>query len=199
MKNLRTIVFSALFALLASLSCSGQGIGPDAAGNLPPVSQPPWPERIPGYTEVDPATGLHMTGTPQHIDIAGYRIKVTGKVDKPMNLTFDELRRLPRLASKPALICQGYFEDHANWAGASLTALLDRAGVRAEARDVDLISADGYSTSLSIAEARSPDAFLAYELEGRLLPVLQGFPLRAVFPALDGYKWAKWIVEIRVK
>ena len=129
---------------LASLSCSGQGIGPDTAGNLPPVSQPPWPERIPGYMEVDPATGLHMTGTPQHIDIAGYRLKVTGKVDRPLNLSFDELRRLPRLTAKPALICQGYFEDHANWAGASLTAILDRAGVRAEAREVDLIGADGY-------------------------------------------------------
>ncbi|MGA2546620.1 MAG: molybdopterin-dependent oxidoreductase [Rectinemataceae bacterium] len=199
MKDVRIILFFALFAILAPLYCSGQWIGPDAAGNLPPVSQPPWPKRIPGYTEVDPATGLHMTGTPQHIDIASYRLKVTGKVDKPLNLTFDELRRLPRLAAKPALICEGYFEDYANWAGASLTALLNRAGVRAGAREVDLIGADGYSTSLTMAEARSPDAFLAYELEGRLLPVLQGFPLRAVFPRLNGYAWAKWIVEIRVK
>lgn len=199
MKNVRPLAFLALFAVLASMYCSGQGIGPDAAGNLPPVSQPPWPKRIPGYTEIDPETGLHMTGSPVHIEIASYRLKVTGKVDKPLNMTFDELRLLPRRAAKPALICQGYFEDHANWAGASLTALLDRAGVRAQAREIDLISADGYSTSLTVAEARSPDAFLAYELEGRLIPVLQGFPLRAVFPALDGYKWAKWIVEIRVK
>ena len=92
MKKVQTLVFLALFAILASLSCSGQGIGPDASGKLPPVSQPPWPRRIPGYTEVDPETGLHMTGTPQHIDIASYRLKVTGKVDRPLSLTFDDSR-----------------------------------------------------------------------------------------------------------
>jgi DMSO/TMAO reductase YedYZ molybdopterin-dependent catalytic subunit len=176
----------------------GPGLGPDATGALPPVSQPPWPDQIPGYTELDPATGLHMTGTPQRIELALYRLKVSGNVDRPLSLSYDEIRRLPRLGSKPALICRGYFEDYANWAGASLAALLDRAGVRAGARRVELISADGYSTSLSLAEARAKDSFLAYELEGRILPVLHGFPLRAVFPGQDGNKWAKWITEIRV-
>jgi DMSO/TMAO reductase YedYZ molybdopterin-dependent catalytic subunit len=176
----------------------GPGIGPDASGALPPVSQPPWPDRVPGYTELDPSTGLHMTGTPQRIELALYRLRVSGKVDRPLSLSFDEIRRLPRLASKPALICQGYFEDYANWAGASLQALLERAGVGAGARQVELIGADGYSTSVSLAEARSKDAYLAYELEGRILPVLHGFPLRAVFPGLQGNKWAKWITEIKV-
>jgi DMSO/TMAO reductase YedYZ molybdopterin-dependent catalytic subunit len=140
-----------------------------------------------------------MTGTPQRIDLASYRLKVGGKVERPLSLSFDELRRLPRLASKPALICRGYFEDYANWAGASIGALLDRAGAEPSARELDLVSADGYSTSVSMAEARSPDAYLAYELEGGPLPVLHGFPLRAVFPGLLGNKWAKWIVEIQVR
>ena len=61
------------------------------------------------------------------------------------------------------------------------------------------MSADGYSTNVTLAQASSPTAFLAYELEGRVLPVLHGFPLRAVFPALDGNNWAKWLVEIRVR
>ena len=191
-----------ILALGASGAAAGQGqapgLGPDASGNLPPVSQPPWPGQIPGYAELDPDTGLHMTGTPQRIELAAYRLKVSGKVDRPLSLGYDEIRRLPRLGSKPALICQGYFEDYANWAGASLAALLDRAGVGSGARRVELISADGYSTELSLAEARSKDAFLAYELEGRVLPVLHGFPLRAVFPGLQGNKWAKWITEIRV-
>jgi DMSO/TMAO reductase YedYZ molybdopterin-dependent catalytic subunit len=44
----------------------------------------------------------------------------------------------------------------------------------------------------------APNAYLAYELEGQVLPVLHGFPLRAVFPSQNGFKWAKWIVGIRV-
>lgn len=175
------------------------GLGPDASGALPPVSDPPWPKEIPGYTEVDPATGLHMTGTPRRISLSVYRLKVTGEVDRALSLGYDEIRLMPRLGSKPALICRGYFEDYANWAGASLAAILDRAGTRAGARKVELLCADGYSSSVSMDEARSPYAFLAYELEGGVLPVLQGFPLRAVFPSLPGNRWAKWLVEIRVK
>ena len=198
MQGIRPAALMALVALLASAQGFGQGIGPDASGKLPPVSQPPWPAKVPGYAQVDPGTGLHMTGTPRRVELASYRLEITGNVDRPSSMSFDDLRRMPRIGSRPTLICKGYFEDVANWAGASLSAILDRAGVRPSAREVDLICADGYVASFTIAQARSPDAYLAYELEGRILPVLQGFPLRAVFPSLAGYNWAKWIVGITV-
>jgi len=199
MKIVRTM---AIFVLLASASCFDQasvrqktptdsGVGPNKSGELPSVSQPPWPDQIPGYTQVDPETGLHMTGTPVRIELAYYRLKVTGALDHPLDLSYDDIRRMPRFTAKPALICKGYFENYANWTGASLTAILDLARASPSAKNVNLIGADGYSTSLTMAEARSPDAFLAYELEGKVLPVLHGFPLRAVFPALLGNKWAK--------
>jgi DMSO/TMAO reductase YedYZ molybdopterin-dependent catalytic subunit len=139
-----------------------------------------------------------MTGTPQRIDLAGYRLKVTGNVDHSLSLSFDDLRQMPRISSRPTIICQGYFEDVANWAGVSMVALLDRAGVHTSAHEVAFICADGYRTSITLSQARSPDAYLAYELEGKVIPVLQGFPLRAILPSLNGYNWAKWIVEIQV-
>jgi DMSO/TMAO reductase YedYZ molybdopterin-dependent catalytic subunit len=186
-----------LLMILASVSALAEGLGPDASGRLPPVSQPPFPKVIPGYTELDPDTGLHITGTPIRVDLATYSLKVAGKVDRPLSLSFDDIRRLPRLSSRPTLVCEGYFEDVATWAGASLSALLDRAGVQASARGIELVCADGYKQQLSLAQARSPDAYLAYELEGKILPVLHGFPLRAVLPSQSGFNWAKWIVEVR--
>ena len=51
-----------------------------SSAQLPPIAVPEWPTVIPGYTQLDPATGLHMTGEPVRIDIASYRLKVTGKV-----------------------------------------------------------------------------------------------------------------------
>ena len=188
-----------LFALVAAATVFGQGIGPDAAGNLTPVTQPPWPDQIPGYTEIDPGTGLHMTGTPQRIELVGYRLKVTGDVDNTLSLSFDDLRRMTRISSRPTIICRGYFEDVATWTGVSMAALLDLARAHSSAHHVDMVSADGYTASITMAQARSPDAYLAYELEGKIIPVLQGFPLRAILPALPGYNWAKWIVEIQVK
>ena len=194
-----TCVLIGFMVLFTSIPVFGQGIGPDANGRLPPVNQPPWPNEIPDYLQIDPETGLHMTGKPQRIELATYSLKVTGNVDRPLSLSFDDLRRMPRISSRPALVCEGFFEDVATWAGASLTALLDRAGARSSAYEVDMVSADGYRVSLTLAQAKSPDAYLAYELEGKIIPPLQGFPLRAVLPALTGYTWAKWIVEIEVK
>ncbi len=52
---------------------------------------------------------------------------------------------------------------------------------------------------MSLKDALSGDNYLAYELAGKTLPVLQGFPLRAVFPSLLGGKWVKWLLEIKVK
>ncbi len=199
MRRFSTGVLVCSCVLLAAIPVLGQGLGPDEKGNLPPVSQPPWPEKIPEYTKLDPETGLHMTGTPQHIELSTYRLKVSGNVDRPLNLSFDDLRRMPRISSRPTIICQGFFEDTASWAGASLAALLERAGVRTSAYAVDLVCADGYRQSLSLKQARSPDAYLAYELEGKIIPVLHGFPLRAILPSLAGFNWAKWIVGIEVR
>jgi DMSO/TMAO reductase YedYZ molybdopterin-dependent catalytic subunit len=119
-------------------------------------------------------------------------------VERPLSLSFDELRLMPRVASRPTIVCEGFFQDTAAWAGVSIAALLDRAGARSSAREVDIVCADGYMTAISLAQARSPSAYLAYELEGKIIPVLQGFPLRAILPGLSGDNWVKWVVEIKL-
>jgi DMSO/TMAO reductase YedYZ molybdopterin-dependent catalytic subunit len=62
-----------------------------------------------------------------------------------------------------------------------------------------LISADEYEMSISLKEAYSGSGFLAYEWEGKPLPLLHGFPLRAVFPGLGGSYWVKWLIKIEVR
>ena len=70
---------------------------------------------------------------------------------------------------------------------------------RAIADRIRLVSADGYSASVSLEEALSEKSFLAYELEGKPIPVLHGFPVRAIFPELSGNRWVKWLVKIEVE
>jgi|WetSurMetagenome_2_1015567.scaffolds.fasta_scaffold93519_2 DMSO/TMAO reductase YedYZ molybdopterin-dependent catalytic subunit len=157
------------------------------------------PEDIPGYTDVDPATGLHVTGTPQEVDVTTYRLKVTGKVDKELNLTYEEILGLPKQTATPTLVCPGYFKDTAAWSGASLRTILDMAGVQPNAKSLVMSAADGYATTISLEDALLPQNFLAYELEGETLPALHGFPLRAVFPDRYGSYWVKWLTEIEVR
>jgi len=68
-----------------------------------------------------------------------------------------------------------------------------------EARLISLISADGFAVDIDLKDAMNHENFLAYEWEGQPLPVLHGFPLRAVLPNMSGDYWVKWLVEINVK
>jgi DMSO/TMAO reductase YedYZ molybdopterin-dependent catalytic subunit len=165
---------------------------------LPTVVAPTPPAEIPGYTELDPGTGLHVTGTTVEIDLATYRLEVTGKVDNPLSLSYDYLRCMRKVETHCTLVCPGFFQDDATWAGVPLIDVLELAGLQQEARSLRLISADGYDTLVSLDLALKEENFLAYEWEDEPVPILHGFPVRAVFPALEGNKWAKWLVEIEV-
>ncbi|HSB66435.1 MAG TPA: molybdopterin-dependent oxidoreductase [Anaerolineales bacterium] len=168
------------------------------ACQLEVVTQPAWPVKTLHPNELDQDTGLHMTGSPQQIDLASYRLKVTGMVDHSLSLTYDDLRCMPKVTNDPELVCPGVFIDRATWTGVPIKSILDLAGVQSGATELTLVSADGYERRLSIDTARAEKNFLAYEVNGELLPVLHGFPLRAVFPDMWGSYWIKWLVEIRI-
>ncbi len=156
------------------------------------------PAEKPGYAQLDSATGLHVTGRARVIDLATYRLNVSGEGERPLSLSYDELRCMPRVSASPRLVCPGFFEDQAAWAGSSLAHILDLAGVREEATTIRLVGADRYEATLPLEQALSTEGFLAYEWEGEPLPVLHGFPVRAVFPTFEGNKWVKWVVRIEV-
>jgi DMSO/TMAO reductase YedYZ molybdopterin-dependent catalytic subunit len=120
-------------------------------------------------------------------------------VDNPLSLTYDELRCMRKIEVRCTLVCPGFFQDEATWAGTPLKDILDQAQVQSGATGVLLISADPYTAFVSLDEARAEDAFLAYEWEGEPVPILHGFPVRAVFPQLNGNRWVKWLIEIEVK
>jgi DMSO/TMAO reductase YedYZ molybdopterin-dependent catalytic subunit len=169
-----------------------------AACQLVQVTQPPFPVATLSPNGLDPETDLHVTGRAQQIDLATYRLKVSGLVDHPLSLTYDELRCLPKVTDNPLLNCPGVFKDEATWSGVPIKYILDLAGVQQGATDLVLVSADGYQVKLPLATASLEKNFLAYELNGNTLPVLHGFPLRAVFPGMWGSYWLKWLVEIQI-
>ena len=167
---------------------------------LPTVIAPTPPAVIPGYTKLDETTNLHVTGTMQEIDPADYRLVVSGAVDNPLSLTYDELRCMPKREVRTLLVCPGFFQDEATWAGVPLDYILDMAGVSPDASAIVLRGADGYTARLELEVVRDGNRhILAYEWEGESLPVLHGFPLRAVFSQQQGNKWVKWLLEIEVR
>jgi DMSO/TMAO reductase YedYZ molybdopterin-dependent catalytic subunit len=164
-----------------------------------PYLVPTIPEKIPKWNELDESIGLHVTGKYQVIDPASYRLNVSGKVAIPLEFTYDQIRCLPRETASPRLICQGVFVDYASWMGVPLKTILDLADVQEGAEELVLVSADGYQTTVSLKDALEQNSFLAYEVNGQVLPILHGFPIRAVFPEMPGANWVKWLIEIQVK
>jgi DMSO/TMAO reductase YedYZ molybdopterin-dependent catalytic subunit len=197
----RLMVLAGLLLVLTLAGCEAvtPGAVTSTIAGLRPVVTPTLPAEIPGYAELDPATGLHVTGTPKVIDVETYRLKVDGKVEHELSLSYDDLRRLPKVTATPTLVCAGYFEDTTTWSGVPLQTILAMAGVHPDATEIVMKAADDYYATLALDVALAPENFLAYEWMGQPLPALHGFPVRAVIPSEHGHRWVKWLLEIVVQ
>ncbi len=160
---------------------------------IPPTAIP-----YPGYVQVEPSTGLHVTAPPQVIDPAAYRLEIKGKVAREVSLTFDDIRCLPKVSAEAEIVCPGFFVDRSNLSGASLAAALALAGPLPEARDALFVGVDGRSETIDLASAPLAHNFLAYEWEGEWLPASHGFPIRLALPGRMGGSWVKWLKEISI-
>ena len=141
---------------------SGGDQGGACLASLPTVV-PPTPIPYPGYAQQEPDTGLHVTSNALHVDLASYRLKVSGLVNQPLSLSYDDLRCLPKVQAEVRLECPGYFVDWATLAGPTLASVIALAGPRPGVATVTLTSVNGYSTHFSLAEAQAEENFLAYE------------------------------------
>jgi len=173
--------------------------GASCTASLPTVT-PPTPIPYPGYAQQEPETGLHVTSGALHVDLASYRLKVSGLVDQPLSLSYDDLRCLPKVQAEVRLECPGYFVDWARLAGPTLASVIALAGPRPNVARVTLTSVNGYSFPFWLAEAQAEENFLAYEWgsRGEPLPASHGFPLRAALPSKAGSAWVKWLEEIQL-
>jgi DMSO/TMAO reductase YedYZ molybdopterin-dependent catalytic subunit len=129
-----------------------------------------------------------------------WSLLVDGFVQRPLNLTLNELVAMPRstvyaeLYCLPAVGSSGVLVDHGNWTGVRLELLLEKAGVSPQAVKVAFYAEDGFTTDLTVTTAMREDIVLAYEKDGKPLPE----KLRLAVPNMWGYKWIKWLIHIEV-
>lgn len=136
---------------------------------------------------------------PQQVDRDEYRLEVTGLVDTPLSLPYQDVIGKEQTYRKVVrLSCVEGWSVDILWQGIKLQDLLDKAGADPDARVIIFRSADGYSTSLPADYIRDNDILLAYRMNDVELPADRGFPFQLVAEEKWGYKWAKWITEIEV-
>ena len=135
---------------------------------------------------------------PQQVDTAKYRLEVTGLVQSPQSLTYQEVLSLPKVKRAITLHCVEGWSEHLLFEGVRLADLLALAKPRTGVRTVIFYAADGYSSSLTYDDATRLDVMLAAKINGKVLDANRGFPFQVVAESKWGYKWVKWVTRIEL-
>ncbi len=135
---------------------------------------------------------------PQDVSLEGYTLKVTGLVDKPLALTYDQVLAHDAYSKVVTLHCVEGWDATILWEGVLIDDLLKEAQVQDSAVIAIFHAADGYTSSLPVAYLRDNKILLAYKMNGEDVIPARGFPFVVVAEAKWGYKWVKWVTEIEL-
>jgi DMSO/TMAO reductase YedYZ molybdopterin-dependent catalytic subunit len=160
------------------------------------------------------------------VDLAQWRLRVEGLVDRPRSWTWDELQSLPQHSVLATIECAGNGRSfltprvagvpwgagaigHAEWTGVPLHLVLQASGLKGSAREVIFEGLDRgtepdhpevmpFARSLPLAKALDPDTLLALTMNGEPLELRHGFPARLLVPGWYGVASVKWLGAITV-
>jgi DMSO/TMAO reductase YedYZ molybdopterin-dependent catalytic subunit len=166
----------------------------------------------------------HLGVLPGPIDLRTYRLKIEGAVDKKLELSLDDIKKMTAMEVVAVNQCAGNGRGHfsppvaglqwkngamgnARWRGVRLKEVLQGAGLFARTKDVVFSGLDAppigtvpdFAKSLTIEHALSDHVILAYEMNGQPLPLHNGFPLRLVVPGYYSTYWVKALDRIEVR
>lgn len=133
-----------------------------------------------------------------------YRLQVGGLVDRPLSFSIDDLKQIEQVAQITRHDCVEGWSAIGKWHGIRLSHVLDKVGVKSNARYVvfhcydEMDPGEPYYESVDIPEARHPQTLLAWGLNNQPLPIKNGAPLRLRVSRQLGYKQAKYIARIEL-
>lgn len=181
------------------------------------LRQPPVHELSDFRTPLAKVFSVYHMGIPR-VDPAAWRLVVAGLVEREVILSLADLASLPQVEVAAFHECAGSplrptqpVRRVANvlWRGVRLREILDRAGVRAEARylwsygpdhgEFGGVQSPCYLKDLPIAEIQREDILLATHINGEKLPDQHGGPVRLVVPGFYGTNSTKWLVRLEAR
>jgi len=156
------------------------------------------------------------------VEPAAFRLKVTGEISRPLSLSLDDLRKIGSAELVAGFECSGNrrplqgLSGNGRWTGVPLRAVMDRAGLKPQARELVFFGADRgqeevefrtqkftveqqYGRSMTREQMQASDAFLAWALNGEPLSRHQGSPLRLLVPGWYGMANVKWLAQVHAQ
>jgi DMSO/TMAO reductase YedYZ molybdopterin-dependent catalytic subunit len=154
------------------------------------------------FTDLVPSSSVEapiiVADNQSSVSLNNYRLRVDGLVSNPLAIDYQSLMAYPSTAANVTLSCPGVFDLHSEWTGVPVSTILEQAGCSAEATQLTFYSLAGYNMQFSLQDIESRGIFLAYKVDGQILPPETGFPLRLVVPDSIGSYWVKWVDHIKV-
>jgi DMSO/TMAO reductase YedYZ molybdopterin-dependent catalytic subunit len=156
------------------------------------------------------------------VKLSTWKLTVEGLVKNSLTLTFEDIRRMPKVEVANTLECSGNSRSllkkkasgnpwavggvgNAIWGGALLRDLFDQAELEKGAQHVSFEGLDKPLGSAGVKFIRSiplekaiASTLLAYEMNGQPLPLKHGYPLRAMALGWTGANCVKWLYKITV-
>lgn len=175
-------------------------------------------------TPQDQVFNVQHYGEPE-VETEGYQLEIGGLVDNPRTLSLDDLKSLPQAERLMTLECSGNGASpgfmnaiyNSRWVGTPLAPLLKECGIKSGATEVVFFGHDTkeetlrpdtkreltvevpFGRSLSLEEATTLPAILAYERNGEPIAPRNGAPLRLIVPGWYGIANVKWLRRIEVR
>lgn len=145
-------------------------------------------------------------------DFRDWRLEVSGLVSRALSLSLDDLVKMPSRTQITRHDCVEGWSCIGEWTGVQLSRVLALAAPKPSARYVvfycmdpmgdtygdSIKEAPFYYETLDLLEATHPQTLLAYRLNGQMLPVEHGAPVRVRAERQLGYKQAKFVQRIEL-
>jgi DMSO/TMAO reductase YedYZ molybdopterin-dependent catalytic subunit len=132
---------------------------------------------------------------------ANWRLRIDGLVARPLSLSLAQIRELPVRTQITRHDCVEGWSAIGKWHGPQLGLLLEAAKLSSNARFLVFHCADRYGQqpyyeSIDLVDAFHPQTILAWAMNGAVLPVPNGAPLRLRVERQLGYKHAKYVERV---
>lgn len=140
---------------------------------------------------------MYDVGVVLPMDLGNFRLRITGALENPLELSWQELLGLPKVEATEDFHCvDGWSVRGLRWEGVPTRVIVDLVRPKVGVQWVMAYGREGYSTSVPYGHLLREGSLLAWGLNGQPLPPEHGSPLRLVVPSLYAWKSAKYLTGL---
>ncbi|WP_026097342.1 molybdopterin-dependent oxidoreductase [Baaleninema simplex] len=146
----------------------------------------------------------YQDGPPTSIDLTTWRLQITGLVQKTMAFSYTDILKLPQVEENRRMVCVCNWSIRRTWQGVLLSEIIKIAGVLEPEKlflkqtSIGTPEKGVYEATIPLESAINRRTMLIHSVDGEVLPIEQGYPLRLLDFGLYGYKNVKGLSKLEV-